>query len=301
MQLLISCPNCHTSYKIDEEQILKSDGQARCYQCNNVFNARLNAQPLPEDGTVDHLNLPDSADLYDQPSGPLNSEQQDLADREMSSLFAPEQHSEILTGPDDAALQDSSVLLPEELLDIDSDKLTTIEPLKTDNIKPAEPKSYSVIGTLFWTLLVLMLVAIFLAQIAWVFREQLLANPQARSYIEEACKHSPVPCDLPPRRAPQSFEIIERHVSTHPKVDGILSVSMLFTNQADFAQPAPGITLSLFDAQQQLIARRSFSHKDYLDDFARKAPMLEAGHRQKVFLNLEDPGTDVTGFEFNFY
>ncbi len=300
MQLLISCPNCHTSYKIDEDQIKKSDGQARCYQCNNVFNAILHSQPITDEGNVDHLNLPNSADLYEQQSEPLNSAQlDDLTDRELSSLFVPEQNSEILTGPDDASLQDSSILLPEDLLDIDNDKLASIEPLSQDSTKPTEARQYSAIGTLLWSLSILALLVVFLAQVGWIYRQQLLANPEARQIIEAACQH--VTCDLPPRRAPQAFEIIERHVSIHPEVKGILSLSILFANQADFAQQAPGITLSLFDAQQQLIARRSFSYKDYMQDISRKAPVFAAGQVQKVFLNLEDPGPDVVGFEFNFF
>ena len=75
----------------------------------------------------------------------------------------------------------------------------------------------------------------------------------------------------------------------------------MFVNKADFTQQAPGITLSLFDSQQQLISRRSFSYKDYMNSFSRKTPVFEAGQTQKVFLNLEDPGSDVTGFEFSFF
>ena len=231
MQLLISCPNCHTSYKIDEDQIKKSDGQARCYQCNQIFNAILNSQPITDEGNVDHLNLPNSADLYDQESEALNSAQlDDFTDRELSSLFVPEEHSEILSGPDDASLQDSSILLPEDLLDIDSDKLAPVEPLSLDNSKPVEAKHYSAIGTFFWSLLIIALLVVFLAQVGWIYRQQLLTNPEARQIIEAACQH--VPCDLPPRHAPQAFEIIERHVSIHPQVKGILSLNIIFANQA---------------------------------------------------------------------
>ena len=100
---------------------------------------------------------------------------------------------------------------------------------------------------------------------------------------------------------PQHFEVIERKVSAHPEVKDTLSISILFANQADFAQPAPGVTLSLFNNQQQLIARRSFSYKEYMDHASRKAPMFEPGQTQSFFLNLEDPGSDVTGFEFRFF
>jgi hypothetical protein len=223
----------------------------------------------------------------------------DFTERELSSLFVPEQHSTILTGPDDISLRDSNMLTPEDLLDLDVDNLASIEPLTLDKNPPAAKKHHSLAGTVFLSAGILLLLATFLAQVGWIYRDQLLANPQSRQLIEAACQH--VTCNLPARHDPQAFEIIERHVRIHPDVRGILSLDILFANRAPFAQAAPGITLSLFDAQQQLIARRSFTYKDYLEDYSRHAPLFEAGQVQKVFLNLEDPGTDVTGFEFNFF
>ena len=301
MRVVITCPNCNTSYQIDDSKIKKSDGHARCYQCNHIFNALLNAQPVADANNVDHLNLPDSADLYDQESTVIKSELMDeLADRELSSLFVPEQQSALITGPDDITLQDSGNLKPEDLLDIHSDKLAEIEPLTANQSKPVTTSRPTLIGTFFWSITILLLLAAFLVQVAWINRDQVLANNQARQLIEKACNHIPR-CELPVKHAPESYEIIERQVSLHPKVKGILSLSLMFENRADFAQQAPGITLSLFDSKQTLIARRSFSYKDYLAKPPRQTPTFEPGHVQKVFLNLEDPGPDVTGFEFNFY
>lgn len=304
MRLLISCPNCNTSYKIDEKQLSESDGQARCYQCQQVFNGMLNAQPLPDDdkdsGADDRLNLPDSDELFDQDSeSPDSALLGSLSEPDISSLFDDDEHSEIVSGPDDISLSESAILMPEELLDIDTDKLVEIEPLSLGKPSDAKPKNYTTSGTVFWSLGILLLLAVFLLQVGWVYRSQLLANPESRALIEAGCEY--ITCDLPPRRAPEAFEIVERHVSIHPEVKGILSVNILFANKADFTQQAPGITLSLYDAQQQLISRRSFSYKDYMDHYSRKAPVFEAGQTQKVFLNLEDPGPDVTGFEFNFF
>lgn len=302
MQLLITCPKCQTSYKIDEEQVSASDGQARCYNCQHIFDASLHAQPLPDDSSLDRLNLPDSTEVYERAPGYADSQlASEFVEKELSSLFVPEGNADVVTGPDDFSLQDSGYQTPEELLDIETNKLVEIEPLslkKPEDLSPA--KRYSLTGTLGWTALNIILLLAVLAQLGWLLREPLLNNAQARQLAEAACEH--ITCNLPPRRDPQAFQIIERKVSTHPDVRGILSLSILFSNQADFAQPAPGITLSLFDNRQNLISRRSFSHKDYLTDhFSRKAPLFEAGHNQKVFLNLEDPGPDVTGFEFDFF
>lgn len=298
MQLLISCPQCNTSYQIDEDEVKKSDGQARCFNCQHVFNALTNSQPLTEDSNS-RLNLPDSEDLYD--SLPLSQYTQQLeqTDRELSSLFVPEEQSQILTGPDDTSLQETHPLLAEDLLDIDTDKLAPIEPLVIE--KRTERKKYSATASISWIFFTLILLAVFIAQVAWINRADLLMNSQARNLIESACNINLFNCQLPARREPEKYQIVDRKVSAHPQVKGILSFSLLFQNTAAFSQPVPGITLSLFDSNRDLIAQRSFSYKDYVRPIQTIAPMVESGQTRTVSMNLEDPGTDVTGFEFNFY
>ncbi|NNJ91480.1 MAG: DUF3426 domain-containing protein [Gammaproteobacteria bacterium] len=301
MHVLISCPNCNTSYQIEEKQLQESDGQARCYHCQSVFNAVANSQPVTEEANLDNLNLPSSADLYDKsPASPRSRGIDEFTDRELSSLFIPDAQSEIVSGPDDIQPQDSSLLLPEELLDIEAENVPPIEPLSAEQqLKNDEQQQSSAAAAWGWGIGIILLLVVFIAQGAWLNRHQLLLNPEARNLIESLCENRP--CNLPPRRNPDAFKVIERKVTIHPEIKDILSISILFANQADFAQPAPGVTLTLFNNQQELIARRSFTHKDYLDHYSRKAPIFNPGQTQTFFLNLEDPGSDVTGFEFNFF
>ena len=164
-----------------------------------------------------------------------------------------------------------------------------------------QPAPHSASSTLAWTLLILLLLVTALAQLGWFNRQDLLNNPQSRSLIESACNTLPGTCTLPPRRSPNSYEIVERKIAVHPEVEGVLNLSILLVNRADFAQPAPGIELSLFDASKQLIARRSFLPRDYLEDRPVTPPMYESNLVQTISLNMEDPGSDVTGFEFDFF
>jgi predicted Zn finger-like uncharacterized protein len=301
MQVLISCPHCDTSYQIDEKQLKKSDGQARCFNCQSTFNALTNSEPVKAETDNNLLNLPNSADLYDSsPASQSSRSVDELTDRELSSLFIPEQDSKIFNGPDDIQPADSSLLLPEDLLDIEAENIPPLEPLSVkqqiDNQKKNTISSMAAWG---WGSGIILLLVIFIAQGAWLNRNQLLLNPQARNIIESACEG--FPCNLPARRSPDEFKVMDRRVSSHPAIKDILSISILFANQADFAQPAPGVTLSLFNKRQELVARRSFNHKDYMDHYSRKTPMFEPGQTQTFFLNLEDPGVDVTGFELNFF
>ena len=311
MQLLISCPNCNTSYQISDDQLQESDGQARCFHCQTVFNAALNSQPIADSPTSssspgsaagsdvleDSLNLDEHA-LEEALASQFSDQSGELAETDLSSLFTPEQDSQILNGPDDEQIADSSILLPEELLDIESDKAPPLEPLSSnESEKPA--RNYSNLGTALWMIGSIALVIIFIMQASWNYRHTLLLNPQARQVFETACKA--LPCKLPARRDPTLFEVVDRTVSIHPDVNDVLSINMLFTNNADFSQPAPGVTLTLFNSLQQVISRRSFTFDDYIKTEESKPPMLASGQAQKFFLNLEDPGPDVTGFEFSFY
>ena len=303
MQLLISCPNCNTSYQISDDQLQESDGQARCFQCQTVFNAALNSQPITENepppALDDDIYLNDR--VLDEELAAQHSDQiDDLAESDLSSLFSADHDSEVIDGPDDESLTDSSMLTTEELLNIESDKVPPLQPLsprESDDRKPQKPPSS--LGTGLWMIGSLLLVVMFLAQASWHYRHTLLLNPEARQVFETICKG--LPCNLPPRRNPDAFEVVDRKVSIHPEVNNILSINMLFTNDANFSQPAPGVTLSLYNNQQDIIARRSFTFDDYIKTEESKPPLLASGQTQQFFLNLEDPGPDVTGFEFTFY
>lgn len=285
MQLLISCPHCNTSYRIDEYQLADSDGQARCYHCETVFDARQNASPIPtEETTPSSLGDSDLEDI-------LNSD-------EISSLFSHSQESSLIHGPEDIETVSDTSLLPSELLDVEADNAPPLEPLDTRAFaKPVEKSSALAFGG--WSLGILLLVAVLVAQSSWLQRERLMLNEQGRQILQSLC--NTLPCQLPARRDPAAFKVLERTVRSHPSVDGILNINLVFVNSADFSQVAPGIALSLYDTRQQLVARRSFLYREYMDHYSRKAPLFESGKAHQVSFNLEDPGPQVTGFEFSFF
>ncbi|MGD2119827.1 MAG: zinc-ribbon and DUF3426 domain-containing protein [Chromatiales bacterium] len=280
MKLLVTCPNCHTSYQIDEQQVQQSDGQARCYQCHTVFNTMENSRPADEHNPFS--TLPDS---------------RIEADSEASSLFVPSTAAEIISGPDDVSLDANSLLLPEESLDINLDDIEPIKPV--DKHAAKNKPQYSTAATIGWISANLLLLLVFVSQMGWHYRAQLLQQPQTRDLIELACES--LPCQLPPRKQVDGFEIIEREVKAHPEVKGVLSLSLLYVNQSEFEQPTPGLTLSLFDSSSSLIARRSFAPHEYLHLNADDNGLMAQGQKRVVALNLDDPGQDVTGFEFDFF
>lgn len=152
--------------------------------------------------------------------------------------------------------------------------------------------------SLAWSLLIIVLLLSALAQAAWLAREKLLAYPQARNLIQQFCQHTG--CELPPRRAPELFEVLDRSVRSHPQMPQVLQILLTFSNQAEFDQPYPQIRLSLYGNNNELIARRRFKPEEYLGLPVDERSLVAAGQSVPVELVLEDPGADATGFKFDF-
>jgi hypothetical protein len=58
--------------------------------------------------------------------------------------------------------------------------------------------------------------------------------------------------------------------------------------------------LSLYNEMEKLIARRTFDPQEYLDLPTEHLPMLNKQTTTHIHLELVDPGSEVTGFKFDF-
>ena len=151
-------------------------------------------------------------------------------------------------------------------------------------------------GTIGWSLAILTLLLVALGQLAWFGRDHLLRYPAGRQALEVACDL--LPCQLPPRRAPAQLHVVSRAITSHPDREGALLVKLTLRNDATFTQPWPRIELSLLDSTGSLIARRDFHPEEYR---AAAPGPLQPGIPETLRLELEDPGDQVVGFQFDFH
>ncbi|WP_260292144.1 DUF3426 domain-containing protein [Sedimenticola hydrogenitrophicus] len=151
-------------------------------------------------------------------------------------------------------------------------------------------------GTLGWSLAILLLLLVALGQLAWFGRDHLLRYPAGRELLESACEL--LLCQLPPRHEPEKLHVVSRAITTHPDREGALKLMLILRNDADFIQPWPQLELSLLDSSGGLIARRRFSPEEYRDT---PRGLLQPGIPETIHLELEDPGDQVVGFQFDFY
>ncbi len=159
-----------------------------------------------------------------------------------------------------------------------------------------QPRSRS---SLLWLVGSLLLLLPLAGQLAWQFRDDLIQHEQGRQALNLLC--SIAGCEVPARRALDKITIQGRNLSTHPDKPDTLFLQVNIVNSADFAQPFPRLTLSLYNDKGSLIARRTFSAGDYLPpEYAQQAMMPKA---QPILVEMElvDPGKEVTGFSFDFH
>jgi predicted Zn finger-like uncharacterized protein len=161
-------------------------------------------------------------------------------------------------------------------------------------LRPSRPRRSPL-----WVLGVLLLIGAALAQVGWWGRDYWIRLPEGRQVLEALCDR--LGCELPPQRAPELFRIETREVSTHPDLDGILRVRMAFVNRAPFVQPHPRLQVTFFRDEVVPAAQRTFQPEEYLRRSEDAQALLLQGQMVYVELDVEDPGPEVTGFQFEFY
>jgi hypothetical protein len=163
------------------------------------------------------------------------------------------------------------------------------EQASSSSDKNAKPK------TGYWRIPLIALLSLLLfAQLLWLYRASLLHL----SIAQPLCQW--VDCRALAKRAPESFQVIEREMryETKSSQSDVLFFALRFRNDAPFAQPLPGLLLHLFDHNEYLVARRRLEPDQYLPGMADL--QVEAGEIIDVQLAFADPGERASGFKIDF-
>jgi len=191
---------------------------------------------------------------------------------------------------------------PAEILEISS-----IDHLSNDNVaesyqladspKPQTATSPGKPSTLKWSVLGLLLCALFFAQASFFMSDKLAQGyPILRPWLEQFCAASG--CQLSLQRAPEKISIVSRDVRSHPAVPRALLINLTLQNNASFTQPYPQLKLNFFDINHTLLAARAFQPDEYLSqqiDINRGFP---ANKSLSATLELIDPDKQAVNFEF---
>jgi hypothetical protein len=148
-------------------------------------------------------------------------------------------------------------------------------------------------GFLFWGTATLAVLAVALAQVAWLRPDLLLVDPQVRHWAELACQE--IGCEVPPPSDIKAIRIVSHALDPVEDAGPISRLQVRFNNGAAFAQPYPVLQLSLLDTEEHVVARRRLQPDEYLRPGSH-GPLLAAGAQVDVRLWLEVPDRRVAGY-----
>ncbi len=294
------CPHCRTAYDVAPQTVQRSQGLARCYRCNQVFNAFENAFDGPpkaevadEDAAEPHpLEESDTSFLIEDAVNdhPATATEPAISAQEPPRPETPELSLAPMSEEAPAAAPEAPPSVPETWIDT---PLPSVDHgiLKGDIRPPPQtPRKPP-----WWQYLVVALLALLLlAQLAWLRRDLWIDLPQAA----QLC--ALFDCQLPDRYRPQDFTVIERSMTPDAGPPAALHLWLAIRNDAPFAQPLPRLQLSLQDATGTLVARRLFEPRQYLPGDWSGPPAALPGEVVTIELHLKDPGPHVQGFVIDF-
>ena len=156
---------------------------------------------------------------------------------------------------------------------------------------------FSSIYPLIWFTGILLLLASSIVQVVYYQRYELIERPRFQQQVSNLCEL--LPCDELQFSSLRQIKLLDRNLFTHPVQPGALMVTGSFVNQAPFKQKLPGLLVSLFDIQGNLIANRLFDPSEYLQSDKNRNIMLPDNSVQ-FRLEIFDPGTAALTYEFEF-
>jgi predicted Zn finger-like uncharacterized protein len=254
------CPQCLTVYKLAPDQLALAHGRVRCGTCAEEFDAleRL-TESLPQ-GEFERLHTHDD----DQ--------------------FAP-----LLTLPALRPLSAQRDLFGEP---------QRAAPAKPPSFARSARRGAHRPNSTRWAAACVLLLLTLAGQLAYAGRARLLAEPDLRPLLEEACLR--LDCRLPPQRELSQLALLARDIRPHPSVRHALIISATLANRATHAQPYPIVEIDLADADQNRIGMRRFRPEEYVSDPEALRRGMDAGAATELHFEVADPGKSAVAFEFSF-
>lgn len=320
--MLTTCPECHTAFRIAQEQLDRRRGLVRCGRCSAVFNAydallpelRVPAAPPQEaDATAmaSHSALASPPPVASLPEGELN--------RPAPSLTAPPSAEAHIARPlaeaapvEPAMPRDSAIAAAADTgraLPADGDARPAAQAstaaLAQDHeilfsALPSQPPPRPWGGWHDWTwgLASLLLAMLLVLQLGYFFRVELAgAWPASRPYIRLACRH--LGCVLPLPQDLAALRIDASALESDPENPArtVLHVSM--SNRSARTVAWPHLILILTDLRDAPIAQRPFAPREYLPEGRDPATGLGSGQEQEIRLELELVGLSAYGYRLD--
>jgi len=169
--------------------------------------------------------------------------------------------------------------------------------LRRDPVSTGSGKDGSV-RSVVWSVIVLGLVAVLVAQVAWFQFDRLSAIPELRPFYEKACELAG--CELKPLINVDAIQSRKLVVRTDPENRSQLVVDAVIINRADFEQPFPAIALTFSNLNGDVVAQSLFTPEEYLAGEGKKLEAMPPDTPVRIAISIRDPGRDAVNYNILF-
>lgn len=180
----------------------------------------------------------------------------------------------------------------------DSQVITDVIPPELRAESRRGKSRFGFVGSLFLTLGIILSIIAGLLQYAYYNRQELVKITELRPWLQKGCELAG--CELAPPKDVKSIILSSKNIFTHPNTDNALMVSVTIINQANFAQAFPVLELRFENVRGQTIAARRFRAEEYLGINNHQIAKMQPDTPISFNLEIEDPGSDMVSYEFDF-
>lgn len=311
-----TCPSCHAVFRVTPEQLEARGGKVRCGKCAFVFNGfdnlvtpietvSLIAPPVEEpeveaEVEEEHITLlPAPATVAEPLTATFPLPTDDQIDREAEEInrhIAASAHLE-LAREERKAEKKPLELPPPSKLEITPDlqeKLQNLQQELSSNEERARWRG------LAWGLGVVLLGLVLVVQGAYFKRDWLAAHyPEAKPALQILC--GVLQCKVELLADAERIKLDSSDLQTDPDHANTIILSATLRNLAPYRQAYPNLELTLTDANNQSLARRHFTPKDYLPKETKVESGMPSNEDVAVKLSLEVVGVNAVGYKLFVY
>ena len=311
------CTNCKTKFRVTSAQLKAAQGQVRCGNCHEVFDAfwalegsapRAEQAPAEEPPTTPNLDsvsarataAPELDTIIragDEPptdapalkAGPRKAKLPPIGDLFGDLGHLPHVKAPIKPEPVTAAAQEDHTT-PEPQGNVEFSIPATHH--ADDLPQHPAPRPRQRFAALWWLGIAIMLLVLLL-QLVNANRAALAENPVLGPSL--TALYSVLGRPLPPPRSVSAWDVSGLNVTSDPQAPGVLSITGALENQAGYRQPWPLLRVELTDRFGQALRGRDFKPGEYLSG-AQADVMLSPGQAARFRIDIADPGADAVGF-----
>ena len=303
--MITQCPYCDTHFRVHAEQLAARGGQVRCGKCSRVFDALDNlmeeiaparapwATPEFEALHADTAAAEPALELATMEAADVGAQVQELAIAHAADTAA-EMAAPTAETPQAAkaepAIAESAIVYGKAVSGARTFDFGPVAAAELDRPSRRWP----------WLLGALLLLLILVAQSAFHYRSAItLLFPETKPYAAALC--ATLGCELPLPRRIEQISIDTSDLQADTTNPSVMVLSATIRNRAIFSQQHPMLELTLTDAQDQPVVRRTLAPQDYLSKTVNTQAGFAANTEIPIKVFIEGSQVKATGYRLYLF